>query len=186
MNLKTVLLSTLGIVILSGCSTHMEVKINKVEKKCFVEKTKAPTWICEDHKDYYTIAHAKENKLGFVFTRNAAINQGNEILSKTIAKDLKNKIKNVMLKSKIKSVELRELFSTNISKQIVNININSTEKSKLWKSPKGSVYILMKLNKDKIYQSSIRNVKSLIRYENSLNKIFLKNNGIKNLEQEFN
>ena len=147
-----------SILIFSGCSSKNEVKKTYV---CEIDGANAPEWVCRgvEYKNMITgVGSAEPSPLGFNFQKTEAISAARDEIARQISVRVKNIFKRY--ESKVGNDHTEKVVE-NISKQLSYETLRNSKLLKLWKSPKGTLYVLVGMPKDQIKESIIKNASKL-------------------------
>ena len=183
---KLIGLIGLGIILFSGCSSKNKITQQSI---CHIDGTVAPEWICvgNNQKDMITgIGSAESSPLGFSFQRTEAVSAARDEIAREISLKVKNIFKRFESSTGIQKDKTMEKVVENVSKQLSYETLRNSKILKLWKSPKGVMYVLVGMPKNEIVEkikTSFHNQKAL--YQKSLAKKAWENLD-KEINKEFN
>ena len=175
-------ISIIGISLLlfSGCANKEAVK--KVNR-CEIDGANAPEWVCNggNIKGMITgVGSAEASPLGFNFQRTEAIAAARDEIARKISIKVKNIFKRFESTTGLKKDLTAEKAIENVSKQIANETLRNSKLLKLWKSPNGTIYVLVGMPKDEVTNS----IKTSIESKKALYQKFLAKKAWENLDKE--
>ena len=155
-----------GIIIFSGCASKNEVQKPQM---CQIDGANAPSWICNggDVKGMITgIGSAKPTPLGFSFQRTEAIAAARDNIAREISIKVKNVFKRFEESNGVGKNTLNERVVQNVSKQLSNEVLRNSKLLKLWKSPNGTLYVLVGMPKEEVVNNLKTEIKANKEWKN--------------------
>ncbi len=154
-----------GIIFFSGCASKNEVN----HQVCQIDGTNAPSWICNggEIKGMITgVGSAKPTPLGFSFQRTEAIAAARDNIAREISIRVKNVFKRFEESNGVGKNTLNERVIQNVSKQLSNEILRNSKLLKLWKSPNGTIYVLVGMPKEEIVNNLKTEIKANKEWKN--------------------
>ena len=155
-----------GIIFFSGCASKNEINHQQI---CQIDGTSAPSWICNggEVKGMITgIGSAKPSPLGFSFQRTEAIAAARDNIAREISIKVKNVFKRFEESSGVGKNTLNERVIQNVSKQLSYETLRNSKLLKLWKSPNGTIYVLVGMPKEEIVNNFKTEIKANKAWKN--------------------
>ena len=150
---KYIAILGIGIMVFSGCSSKNEI----IEKnRCQIDNVNAPEWICKDadnDKMITGVGSAEVTPLGFNFQKTEAIAAARDEIARKISVRVKNIFKRYESSAGVGKDKNVEKVVENVSKQLSYQTLNNSKLLKLWKSPKGTLYVLVGMPKEDVVKS---------------------------------
>ena len=179
----SILLSSL---LFLGCSSK-EVKIIGEGADCNVNGDKAPDWVCQGKEDkgfFYESGSAEMSKAGFSFTRTMAIADARSNLSQRIEILVKDKVETYVSAIGSGETETVDKVSTHVSKQVSKATLKGSSSVVLWRN-KERMFVLVKMSKDSVAESTAKAVDSSFGSEDALWQEYKSKHSLEELEKEF-
>jgi len=176
-------IAIIGICLLafSGCSTK-EVK-KPATFTCQIDGANAPEWVCNGGKVKGMITgvgSAEPSPLGFNFQRTEAISAARDDIARQISIRVKNIFKRFESSTGVGKDNSVEKSVENVSKQLSYETLNNSKLLKMYKSPKGVLYVLVGVSKEDI----VNKVKTSLKNKNALYQKDLAVKAWKDLDEE--
>ncbi len=185
----SVLLILSALFALTGCGSTPKPN-EQGDFRCHQDGTLAPQWTCTPKSNDSTIVglgSAPLSKAGINFTRVNAMAQARNDLAFQIQTKVKAKVAQFVRATGVKDNETVDAVSTQVSRQLAQINLKNTKQLKSWQNPKnGTLFVLIGTSvksvnqavKNKIVHSSYKNT-------NALWQQFQSKNALKQLNKDF-
>ena len=184
------LLSIFVVVIaMTGCSSNPKAQ-GQGDFRCKQDGQLAPTWTCTPQSTddmIVGLGSAPKSQAGMNFTRVNAMAQARNDLAFQIETQVKAKVENFVRATGVKSNESVDAVSTQVSKQLAQVDLKGTKQIKSWQNPaNGTLYVLVgtprssvnAVVKKTITQSSYNN-------NNALWQQFQSKNALEQLDKDF-
>ncbi len=169
-----------GIIVFSGCSSKNEVQKAQM---CQIDNVNAPEWICTggNVKDMITgVGSAEPTPLGFNYQRTEAISAARDEIARKISIRVKNIFKRFESSTGTGKDVTAEKATENVSKQLAYETLRNSKLLKLWKSPKGTLYVLVGMPKE----DAIEGIKTSLHNKKALYQKFLAKKSWEDLDKE--
>ena len=169
----------ISLLFFSGCANKEIQKVNS----CQIDGANAPEWICNggNVKGMITgVGSAEITPLGFSFQKTEAIAAARDEIARKISIKVKNIFKRFEATTGVKKDLTVEKAVENVSKQLSNETLRNSKLLKLWKSPNGTLYVLVGMPKDEVKNS----IKASIESKKALYQKFLAKKAWENLDKE--
>lgn len=177
---KVVYLIGVGIIFFSGCATKNELQKQQV---CQINNVDAPNWVCTggNIKGMITgVGSASSSPLGFNFQRTEAISAARDEIARQISIRVKNIFKRYEANTGTGKNVVSEKAVENVSKQLAYETLRNSKLLKLWKSPDGTIYVLVGMPKNEI----VNNIKTSLEDKRAFYQQYLAKKAWKNLDKE--
>jgi hypothetical protein len=158
--------------------------------ECTIDNARAPEWACiPEYKDSYSsIGISMKSAAGDSFMRKRALMNGRDDLAQQIEVDVKNKMESFTRSTGTSDAESVDMVASSVSKQVSHQVLKGSKYVKYWKSPKGTVYLLVVMPKETVNAEAKKAVKKSIssfKNDNALWQQFQSTQAQKSLEEEF-
>ncbi len=177
---KLVFAIGIGVLIFSGCSSKNEVQKTQM---CQIDGTNAPQWICQDanEKGMITgVGSAEATPLGFNYQKTEAIAAARDEIARKISIRVKNIFKRFESSTGIGKEQTAEKVTENVSKQLAYETLRNSKLLKMWKSPKGTLYVLVGMPKEEVAQE----IKTSLESKKALYQKYLAKKSWEDLDKE--
>jgi len=183
--MKKLILSTailVGLIGLSGCGSKQP---QPKTPQCTFDGVKAPEWVCNEASDkndgyLYAVASAEKSPLGLNFQKEEAVANARNALAQQISIKVKNMFKKFEATTGVGKDQTAEKAVENVSKQVANQTLRNSKIVSIWKSPKGTLFVLVGMPKNSIKT----NIKTSLKSEKALWQKFLAQKADKELDKE--
>ena len=171
---------SLSLILISGCASKSEVQKTQM---CQIDGTNAPTWICTDGNVTGMITgvgSAESSPLGFNYQKTEAIAAARDEIARKISIRVKNIFKRFEASTGVGKEKTVEKATENVSKQLAYETLRNSKLLKLWKSPKGTIYVLVGIPKE----DAVEGIKTSLESKKALYQKYLAKKSWKDLDKE--
>ena len=133
--------------------------------------TTAPGWICDqpvDGIEISAVGSAEKSGAGHDFMKTMAATNARVTLAQTMQVQVKNMIKQYIETTGAADTETVDKVLTSVTKQITNENLIGSKIYKTHKSPGGSLYVLIGMDKASMQQATEKALKTSMNNESAL------------------
>jgi len=171
--MKKVLLSTtlaFGLLGLTGCmNKEPQPNVNQ----CSIDGVNAPTWVCDGgammEGGLFAVGSAEPSPLGMSFQITEATAAARDALARQIKIKVKNMFKQFQATTGIGDDQTAEKATQNVSKQVAQATLAGSKRMKTWRSPKGTLYVLVGMPDPKAVQQEVKKaVKTTLHNDQAL------------------
>lgn len=191
--ISSLALAGLVAVAITGCSD----KEPEVPKKkaveiqgCMVDEAQAPQWACVPvyEGSYASVGIAMKSAAGDAFMRKRALASGRDDLAQQIEIDVKNKMESFTRSTGTSEAESVDMVASAVSKQVAHQVLRGSNYVDYWKSPKGTIYLLVTMPKSSVNEETKKVVKQSIssfKNDDALWQQFQSEQAQQSLDKEF-
>jgi len=115
--------------------------------KCMMDGTQAPTWVCdggaETEGGLFAVGSAEKSALGISFQRTEATASARDALARQIGVKVKNMFKQFQATTGVGDAQTADKATQNVSKQVASQTLAGSKVVKTWRSPTGTMYVLV-------------------------------------------
>jgi len=150
-----------GLLMLTGCGNNPQPNI-KLTNQCIIDGAKAPKWVCnnvDNNTTIYASGSAEKSPLGFHFEQTEAMANARDRLSRRLSLKVENMLKKYYSSTGTGKAQTGERVVTDVSKQLSKNTINGSKLITTWVSPKGTVFVLIGIDRN----AAINGVKSAVK-----------------------
>ena len=168
------------LLVFSGCATK---EVKKENISCQIDGENAPAWICTGGKVkgmITAVGSADPSPLGFNFQRTEAISAARDAIARQISIRVKNIFKRFESSTGVGKEQTVEKSVENVSKQLSYETLKNSKLLKLYKSKKGTLYVLVGVPKDEV----VNGVKTSIESKKALYQKYLAKKSWEDLDKE--
>ena len=177
-----------GVLLFTGCSPK-NPDPDQLKSECTINGEEAPRWACGLHHDdkyYAAVGTAKIGKLGFGFARKEALADARANLSHQVALDVKARTTQFARSTGVDDDETVERVVEAVTKQVARVTLHDSRQEAYWEHPSdGSIYLLVKVDKDKVDEAARQAILSSYRNDDALWQQFQAKQALKALDEEF-
>ncbi|WP_300363437.1 LPP20 family lipoprotein [Hydrogenimonas sp.] len=177
-----------GVLLFTGCSSK-NPDPDQLKSECTIGGQEAPRWVCGLHHDdryYAAVGTAKVGKLGFGFARKEALADARANLAQQVALDVKARTTQFARSTGVGDDETVERVVENVSKQVARVTLHDSQQEAYWENPAdGSIYLLVKVDRDKVDETAKQAIVSSYRNDEALWQQFQAKQALKALDEEF-
>lgn len=177
-----------GVLLFTGCGSK-NPDPDQLKSECTIGGQEAPRWACGLHHDdryYAAVGTAKVGKLGFGFARKEALADARANLAQQVALDVKARTTQFARSTGVGDDETVERVVENVSKQVARVTLHDSQQAAYWENPAdGSIYLLVKVDKDKVDETAKQAIVSSYRNDDALWQQFQAKQALKALDEEF-
>jgi len=163
------ILSVAAMIFTAGCGGSQP---EKQVFKCQIEGAAAPEWVCNGGADYkdgvYAVGSAPKSPLGINFQRTEAIAAARNEIARQLDVKVKNLFKSYLSSTGVKDDQTAERVVTDVTKQITNKSLSGTKLLKTWFSPKGTMYVLVGVDKESLKNNIIQSARTTFKNDEAL------------------
>jgi hypothetical protein len=177
-----------GVLLFTGCSSK-NPDPDQLRSECTINGEEAPRWACGLHHDdkyYAAVGTAKIGKLGFGFARKEALADARANLSHQVALDVKARTTQFARSTGVGDDETVERVVEAVTKQVARVTLHDSRQAAYWEHPSDrSIYLLVKVDKDKVDEAAKQAILSSYRNDDALWQQFQAKQALKALDEEF-
>ncbi|WP_456451532.1 LPP20 family lipoprotein [Hydrogenimonas sp.] len=177
-----------AVTAMTGCGSK-NPDPDGLQSECTVEGQAAPRWVCGLHHDdaeYAAVGMAKKSKLGFGFMREEALADARANLAQQAALDVKARTTKFARSTGVGDAETVERVVETVTKQVSRVTLHDARQAAYWENPaNGDVYLLVKVAKDKLYETAKEAVKSSFGNDEALWQQMQAKGALEALDEEF-
>ncbi len=164
-------------------------KITKQEAdfRCRQEGVLAPKWTCVPMVEdgYAGVGIAQKSAAGMGFMRRVALANGRSDLAQQIKSQVKDKVETFTRATGVGSSEVVDQVNMAVSKQVAKVDLKGSKAVDAWKSPSGTLYLLVTVPQSSINKKVKDAVKTSYKNDEALWQQFQAKNALEGLEKEF-
>ena len=185
------IISLFGIIgisalLMSGCSSTVPSATDK-NYECEQDGGDAPSWVCMPKADgmYVDIGVASQSSAGFGFMRKKALAEGRSNLAQQIETDVKDKVENFTRTTGSRDNETVDQVTTSVTKQVAHMTMKGSQAIDSWRSPKGTLFLLVAIPKNSIKEEVKSSIKTSFKNDSALWQEFKSKQALEKLDKEF-
>ena len=190
--ISSLALAGLVAVAITGCGEkEPEVPKKSIEiQGCMIDEGKAPQWACVPNYEgsYSSIGISMKSAAGDGFMRKRALASGRDDLAQQIEIDVKNKMESFTRSTGTTDAESVDMVATAVSKQVSHQVLKGSNYVDYWKSPKGTIYLLVTMSKTTVNEEAKKAAKKSIssfKNDDALWQQFQSEQAQQSLDKEF-
>jgi len=156
--------------IMTGCANNQpQPNINQ----CSIDGANAPSWVCDGgammEGGLFAVGSAEPSPLGMSFQITEATAAARDALARQIKIKVKNMFKQFQATTGIGDAQTAEKATQNVSKQVAEATLAGSKRMKTWRSPKGTLYVLVGMPNPKAVQQEVKKaVKTTLHNDQAL------------------
>ena len=184
--MKKVLITALAVAgLMTGCANNNQPQPNV--EACQMDGVTAPSWVCDGgammEGGLFAVGSAEPSPLGISFQRTEATAAARDALARQIKVKVKNMFKQFQATTGIGDEQTAEKATQNVSKQVAAATLEGSKVMKVWRSPKGTLYVLVGMPDPKAVQQEVKKaVKTSLHNDKALWQKFLAQKADKELD----
>ena len=192
--ISSIAFATLIAAVISGCSDKSPSP-EQIQQEanddagfaCKQENVLAPKWTCIPMVDgaYAGVGIATKSAAGMGHMRRVALANGRSDLAQQIKSQIKDKVETFTRTTGVSKDETVDNVTTAVSKQISNVDLESSKGVNVWTSPSGVLYMLVTVPEANANKQIKNNIKTSYQNDNALWQQFQSKNALEALEKEF-
>jgi hypothetical protein len=169
---------------MAGCSNNQP---QPQVQQCTMDGTVAPEWVCDGgammEGGLFAVGSAEPSPLGVSFQITEATANARDALARQIKVKVKNMFKQFQATTGIGDAQTAEKATQNVSKQVAQATLSGSKRMKTWRSPKGTLYVLVGMPDPQAVQQEVKKaVKTSLHNDQALWQKFLAQKADKELD----